>query len=332
MGNTSSSTNNENKKRGYGCIPEHYDHNDKKLYISKEDLKDIENTKEVNISKLFPPVRDQGVFNTSTAICISDIIIYEQNKTGRPKDVIKPCYMFIHFLGKGLGIRGTLKQVNQHGTIMENQYPINQFERVFNEKYNNLRFKNKLSFKRVPRNLDYFKACLVLFKRPIIFGYAIYESFFDVFKWCNDGVMPMPKTKEKRLGIQTGICVGYSEQKKCFLIRNSWGATWKSNGFFFMPFDYIVSKNCDYFWTVYLKGFAERTNTAKPHRAAKPPTKPPMKKRKKSNNKHIVGQQRRLIPSLPLLEHSYTDSSDSEVDTKKSKKKKKKIDEIKIEL
>lgn len=310
---------NNNLENAYGCIPEHYDHNDKRLYISKNKVKQIEDYREVDISKLYPPVQNQKALNTSTAIHVADTIVYEQNKL--KQDVYVPSYLFIYYLYNiktniinGASIRDTLIQVNKHGIIEENY--TNHFDKVLEQEYKKLRFRNEFTFKKVPRNLDYFKACLVVLKRGIIFGFSVYESFFQIMKWDNDGMMPTPKVPEKRLGIQTGICVGYSEQKKAFLIRNSWGPRWKKNGYFFMPFDYIMSKNCDYFWVFYFRTEGgddkRRTEGGDDKR----------RRRRKSKKKTNISSKR-FMPSFPPLVRRasliFSDTDDE--DNKKSKSK-----------
>ena len=217
--------------------------------------------------------------------------------------------------------------------IKENKYPVNHFDRVLKQEYKNIHFRNEFTFKKVPRNLDYFKACLVVLKKGIIFGFSVYESFFQVMKWDNDGMMPTPKVPEKRLGIQTGICVGYSEQKKAFLIRNSWGSRWKKNGYFFMPFEYMMSKNCNYFWVFYFRGNSSSNSSSSNEERRK--------KRTVSNTKRTVitnADTKRFMPSFPPLKRksrslSFSDTDDDDNKKKKSTKRKKakvKKEDIKV--
>lgn len=335
MGNTSS-INTKNTTYGYGCIPEHYDHNDKRLYIPKDKIKQI-NCLEVDISKLYPPVKNQKSLNISTAIHVADTIVYEQKNLNK---IVTPDYLFIYYLynldNKGGSIRDTFIQVNKYGIIKENKYPVNHFDRVLKQEYKNLHFRNEFTFKKVPRNLDYFKACLVVLKKGIIFGFSVYESFFQVMKWDNDGMMPTPKVPEKRLGIQTGICVGYSEQKKAFLIRNSWGSRWKKNGYFFMPFEYMMSKNCNYFWVFYFRG-----NSSNSSSNSSSSNEERRKKRTVSNTKRTVitnADTKRFMPSFPPLKRkskslSFSDTDDDDNKKKKSTKRKKakvKKEDIKV--
>jgi C1A family cysteine protease len=48
------------------------------------------------------------------------------------------------------------------------------------------------------------------------------------------------------------VCgVGYDDVKKRLLVRNSWGTGWGMDGYFTMPYAYLVDRNLsDDFWTI----------------------------------------------------------------------------------
>jgi len=83
---------------------------------------------------------------------------------------------------------------------------------------------------------------------PFIFGFAVYESFQtqDVAK---TGFVRMPRKDERMLGGHAVMAVGFDQQKKRFLVRNSWGAKWGKKGYFTMPYEYLETL-ADDFWTV----------------------------------------------------------------------------------
>ena len=49
------------------------------------------------------------------------------------------------------------------------------------------------------------------------------------------------------------LVVGYDDQKQWFIARNSWGSHWGMQGYFTMPYQYLLEENLsDDFWTVRL--------------------------------------------------------------------------------
>lgn len=80
---------------------------------------------------------------------------------------------------------------------------------------------------------------------PVVLGMKVYESF-EYDEVAKTGVMPMPKKFEKYLGGHSVLCVGFSDDKKCLIIRNSWGETWGDEGYFYLSYDYVKAYTFDY--------------------------------------------------------------------------------------
>ena len=84
---------------------------------------------------------------------------------------------------------------------------------------------------------------------PVIFGFMVYESF-ESQEVTRTGIMPMPKEGEELKGGHAVMIVGFNDSTKMFKIRNSWGTSWGKNGYFFMPYDFIINPNyASDFWT-----------------------------------------------------------------------------------
>ena len=61
----------------------------------------------------------------------------------------------------------------------------------------------------------------------------------------------MPNLNEKVLGGHAVMAVGYNDDKKVIIVRNSWGVNWGDNGYFYMPYAFITDKNmCSDFWSI----------------------------------------------------------------------------------
>jgi C1A family cysteine protease len=91
---------------------------------------------------------------------------------------------------------------------------------------------------------------------PFVFGVAIYQSFMTG-QVSNTGVVPMPGFNERLLGGHAMLAIGYDDNKKSFLVRNSWGKSWglkegNLGGYCYIPYDYLSSRDLsDDFWTAY---------------------------------------------------------------------------------
>ena len=82
----------------------------------------------------------------------------------------------------------------------------------------------------------------------------------------------MPLPNEQVAGGHAVMAVGYDDQNQWRLVRNSWGDGWGMNGYFTLPYQYLLETNLsDDFWTVRL--------VASP--GGKPGPKKPVKKTKK---------------------------------------------------
>jgi C1A family cysteine protease len=61
----------------------------------------------------------------------------------------------------------------------------------------------------------------------------------------------MPKKTESLLGGHAVMAVGYDDEKKYMIVRNSWGKNWGDNGYFYMPYEYFSSDALSSdFWTI----------------------------------------------------------------------------------
>ena len=85
---------------------------------------------------------------------------------------------------------------------------------------------------------------------PFVFGFSVYEAF-ESEEVATTGKLDLPKRGEKQLGGHAVMAVGYDDSAERALIRNSWGRSWGTKGYFTMPYDYISDNNlADDFWTI----------------------------------------------------------------------------------
>jgi C1A family cysteine protease len=61
----------------------------------------------------------------------------------------------------------------------------------------------------------------------------------------------MPSPNEQLLGGHAVLAVGYDDSQRRFIVRNSWGKDWGMQGYFTIPYAYLLDDNlADDFWTI----------------------------------------------------------------------------------
>lgn len=271
--------------RRYGWLPDLPDSRD---LAYKTVLPKVKLPEKVDLSPFCSPVEDQGRLGSCTAnACAGNLELLEckginpvpqaspaiswidrfKAMFGVPpkanpllanqyKDVSR---LFIYYNARkligtenqdsGAFIRDCMKTLAREGHCLEVLWP-----------YNTDRFTERPSFRAYQ---DASKHTIMVYMRllslneiltcladgyPVIVGITIYESFeSDNVK--NTGIVDMPKPGERTLGGHAVMIVGYDQATQRFLVRNSWGSSWGMNGYFTIPYDYVMGLGDD-FWTI----------------------------------------------------------------------------------
>jgi C1A family cysteine protease len=64
---------------------------------------------------------------------------------------------------------------------------------------------------------------------PFVFGIGVYRSFESPIVMHTD-LVPLPVNGEAYVGGHAMMAVGYDDQSRMFLVRNSWSAQWGIEG------------------------------------------------------------------------------------------------------
>lgn len=75
---------------------------------------------------------------------------------------------------------------------------------------------------------------------PVLLSMLVYDS---IGKTPATGLLPLPTAADKVVGGHAVMVVGYDNQKRVLIIRNSWGAKWADAGYFYMPYEYVKTGN-----------------------------------------------------------------------------------------
>lgn len=213
----------------------------------------------VDLRKLCPAIEDQGRLGSCTANALTGALEYLENKDHLVFEDFSR--LFIYYNERVIGhtvksdsgamLRDGIKSLARQGVCSEKLWPY-RISR-FALKPTAACYKEALShvitsYHRII-TLNEMKTCLAE-GFPFAFGFSVYESF-ESQQVAETGVVNMPASGERQIGGHAVLAVGYAEETKRFIVRNSWGSEWGIKGYFSMPYEYLSDRNLsDDFWTI----------------------------------------------------------------------------------
>ncbi len=247
------------KIKGYGWIRDLPDQRDHLYAAQPETLLKLPTS--ADLRSQCPPVYDQGQLGSCTANAIAAALQFDQIKEKQPQ-IFNPSRLFIYYneriiegtvnTDSGAQIRDGIKSVAAQGDCPENLWPydITKFsvkppQQCYDQA---LKFK-AIQYQRLTQIANQLKGCLAS-GYPFVFGFTVYESF-ESPQVAKTGHAPMPSPSEKTLGGHAVMAVGYDDSQSWFIVRNSWGPSWGMNGYFTLPYPYLLEHNLSSdFWTI----------------------------------------------------------------------------------
>lgn len=218
----------------------------------------------VDLRKICPPVYNQGNLGSCTANAL--LAAVECGKKIKRQKTFRLSRLFLYYNERemmgtvysdsGAFLRDGVKSLNKQGVCPEKEWTYSantKYGAKFTKKppkkcYDSALDHQIVSYRRIPVILDEMRACLAE-GFPFVFGFSVYQSFMTE-EVSTTGIMPIPRSGEKLLGGHAVMAVGYDDEKKMLLVRNSWGKKWGDKGYFWMPYNFLRSKNCADFWTI----------------------------------------------------------------------------------
>ena len=217
----------------------------------------------VDFSAAYPPCLTQGNSNTCTSNATANALFYllrlNNSQVATPQS-----RLFVYWNGRtlagiptsqdtGLSIRDAMRSVSQFNSVPETAWPFDPVtERVFLQPSPEAcklgAIPDSFAYESIPQDELHIKSALAQ-QRPVVLGILLKESFYSV----PDGVATMTG---KDVGWHAVAIVGYEDTTRRFKLQNSWGPNWGQNGFFTLPYEYVLDPaTASDIWT--LKAFTD---------------------------------------------------------------------------
>src|SRR6266568_2031806 len=204
----------------------------------------------IDLTSACPPVYDQGQLGSCTANAIAGAIQFEQMKQNLAQ-IFTPSRLFIYYNERviegtvnsdsGAQIRDGIKSVASEGVCPEPEWPydISMFtQKPPPQAYKDALEDRAVSYLSLIQDPNQMKGCLAS-GYPFVFGFTVYESF-ETEAVARTGHAPMPSFGERAVGGHAVVAVGYEDAHQRFIVRNSWGTGWGMDGYFTMPYAYLI--------------------------------------------------------------------------------------------
>jgi C1A family cysteine protease len=248
-------------KRKFGWVKDSPDGRDKLYSASVKVTERL--PKAVDLRAELPPVYDQGNMNSCTANAIAAAMEFDEMHQ-KIKGRFVPSRLFIYYneramegtVDKDAGgqIRDGIKSIASQGAPSEGLWGYE--ERLLTAKpraacYSQARRYKIVSYLRMMHHVDELRSCLAS-GFPFVFGIKVFASFVGQ-EVANTGVVQMPKEGEKTAGLHAALACGYEDSAQLFTVRNSFGTDWGMNGYFTIPYAYLLDPKLAHdFWTLRL--------------------------------------------------------------------------------
>ncbi|MFN2462549.1 MAG: C1 family peptidase [Candidatus Dormibacteria bacterium] len=248
------------RNKRYGWLPDLPDQRDLLYAAPGHVLVDLPPS--VDLRPQCPPVYDQGDLGSCTAQAIAGAIEFDLLRQHLP--AFTPSRLFIYYNERviehcveadhGAMPRDGIKVVASIGAPPEADWPyeVERFaDRPPGQAYEEALQHRVSRYERLPRDLDHMLGCLAS-GFPFVFGFAVYEAF-EGPEVRDTGRLDLPAAGERLIGGHAVLVVGYDAADRRFMVRNSWGPGFGMEGYFTIPFDYLLERRLSAdFWTIRL--------------------------------------------------------------------------------
>lgn len=204
----------------------------------------------VDMRKDFTAIKNQGEMGACSAFAL--VAIFEsiiKRNTGKDVNLSE---QFVYFnarkilgsteVDKGSSFASVLQTMKRDGVCTEEEFPYNPTcpeEEPPKEAYDSALDNKIVKVLDVGHDLENIKSALTE-GYPVAICLRIFNSFNPV-----KGLIPIPDEDDVKSGggLHAMVICGYNDDYGYFVVRNSWGTNFGDNGYCYVPYSYIGSKD-----------------------------------------------------------------------------------------
>jgi C1A family cysteine protease len=219
----------------------------------------------------FPPVYAQGQLNSCAAQVLAALLYHDMRKRDAA-NAFEPSRLFLYYNERHLrrqigqaryGHRGApvrlgdaIASIRETGFCAEAQWPYveTQFDvRPAASLYDIAARHRGHVYRRIDGDVGHLKACLAQ-GHPFAAGIVMSERFLGPGVRRN-GIVAMPAADEPMRGGHAVVVVGYDDDRRQFIARNSFGPDWGDSGHCYLPYAFLGDPRYGFdFWIVDSQG------------------------------------------------------------------------------
>lgn len=202
--------------------------------------------KNVNLKEYFTKVKDQGQIGACTVFAISSIYEYVLKRSSEEEEDLSESFVYYnvrHLKGKeledtGSSFQDVITSIGEQGICKESLHPYTHLlsDIPSDEAYIDGKKRRITKALNVNVALDDIRSAIQE-GYPVAISLKIFDSFNTT-----TGYVKRPTAEEIEsadFGYHAMVVVGYSDDTKFFLVRNSWGEHFGDKGYCYIPYSYI---------------------------------------------------------------------------------------------
>lgn len=238
--------------RSYGAKRDVHDVRDRLFKVSRSMPKNYPPT--ADLRAWAGPIKDQGEEGSCTGHAFSSAREWINRRYEKDSIVLSPQSLYVNELLKegafpndnGAMPRTGCQVLTQLGCCEASVWPYvagSLVRPTAEQAANALKWKTG-SYHRIATLNDVLGCLSDATPWPLTIGFTVYESF-ESQQVADTGIMPIPQRGERCLGGHEVLGLGYDQSRKVAICQNSWSDGWGDKGFFYMPFEVLMSPDTD---------------------------------------------------------------------------------------